>query len=386
MQNTNLLQITPIKVIFSFVIVAILAFLLYEILHLEQRVEKNMLDISTSDVLSITKNNANSIKNLLKGSDSYIDEIKEDEFLQKQIENKLKLLITENIQYAYLLYKDEKNTFRFLADASKPEEKALLNQKFDVDSQHWFDIYAKKKTKIIYHEFLKTLSISLIVPILRDDSVELLLVIDFSLKKVENINGIITLMKNGIIAILLISILFLSVLLFQMFSYNKVKKSIFTDPLTNVYNRHYLEEYEDKIELEDYILAVIDIDFFKKVNDTYGHDAGDIVLKKTAEIISHTIRISNDDIVVRFGGEEFIVLIRKTDGNEQITASVLHRILINIQKFHFQINIKERINITVSIGVNLTPNKSSNFKEAFKLADNALYRAKENGRNNIQTA
>jgi len=386
MNNRKFLQITPLKTLVTFFFVAILSFLLYEVLNLEQRVEKNMLDISTSDVLSITKNNANSIKQLLKKSDNYIEDIKGDELLQKRIENKLKLLITDNIQYAYLLYRDKKNTFRFLADASKPDEKALLDQKFDVDSKHWFDIYIKKKTEIIQHEFLKTLSISFIVPILKDNSVELLLVVDFSLKKVENINGIITLMKNGIIAILLISILFLSVLLFQMFSYNKVKKSIFIDSLTQVYNRHYLEEYQDKIELKDYILAVVDIDFFKKVNDTYGHDAGDIVLKKTAEIISHTIRVSNDDIIVRFGGEEFIVLIRKMDGNEQITRSVLHRILINIQEYHFKINIKEWIKITVSIGVNLTPNKSDNFTEAFKLADNALYKAKENGRNNIQIA
>lgn len=386
MKNIKIFKSTPTKVIFTLIISLVLIFLLYETIHLEKKIEKNMFDISTSDVLSITENNADFIKGLFKRSDNYIADMKNNVQLQNQIENKLKLLITDNIKYAYVLYKDEKGTFRFLADASNPDEKAFLNQKFDVDSQIWFDIYETKKPQIIRHELLKTLSISFIVPILNKDSVELLLVIDFSLEKVKNINDVITLMQNGIMTILIIFILFLLILVFQMINYQKVEKSAYTDQLTNVHNRNYLEAHQDEIELEHYILAVLDIDLFKKVNDTHGHNIGDIVLKETAKIISNTIRVSNDDMIIRFGGEEFILFIKKVEGNEKGAFNVLGRILTNIEKHKFEISKTEHINITVSIGVNLTPDKSNNFTEAFKVADTALYTAKESGRNNIKVS
>ncbi|MGB5867231.1 MAG: GGDEF domain-containing protein [Arcobacteraceae bacterium] len=385
MSNLKLLFSSKVKMILSFIVSCILFFLLYETIYLEQKIEENMFEISTSDVLSITRNNAKSIKKLLKNSNNYIDDIKNDLSLQKNIEDKLKLLITNNIKYAYLLYKDKNNTFRFLADASNPKEKALVNQKFDVESQDWFDLYVDKKERLIKHELLKTLSISFIVPIKNNDSVELLLVIDFSLNKVKNINSVINLMQNGIITILLILILFLSVLVFQLIKYNKVKKSAFIDKLTNVYNRNYLQEKQDEIDLSQYILAVIDIDHFKKINDTYGHSVGDIILKETASIMLNTIRGVNDDIIIRYGGEEFLVLIKKTDGHGNRVSNVFERILKNIENYKFRISETKYVNITVSIGVNLNPSKSRNFTDAFKVADAVLYTAKESGRNNIKT-
>jgi len=386
MKNNKILENKFIKITLSIIVASILVFILYATIELEKKIEKNMFDIATSDILSITNNNAQDIKTILFHSTNYIKDVQNNENIQNIIEKKLKLLLTNNIKYAYLLYKDDNNTFRFLVDASNPSEKAFLNQKFDVDSKDWFDVYTDKKPKIIKHELLKTLSISFLVPILREDSVELLLVIDFSLKKVKHIDNVILVMQNGIIIVLLLIILFLSILFLQMIKYRKVKKSAFIDKLTNVYNRNYLEEYQKKIELEKYILAVIDIDYFKSVNDTYGHDAGDVVLAEVAKIISNTVRVSNDDIVIRFGGEEFVVLIKKSETSDTLSLNVVNRILSNIENYKFKIDTTTYINITASIGVNKTPYISSNFMEAFKLADKALYNAKESGRNNIKIA
>jgi len=126
------------------------------------------------------------------------------------------------------------------------------------------------------------------------------------------------------------------------------------------------------------------MDFFKKVNDDYGHDIGDVVLRETAHVISSTIRIENKDIIIRYGGEEFILLLRKPQGRKDVVKNILERVLKNVAEHKFLISPSKNIHITVSIGVNLEPEKSINFDVAFKLADSALYQAKNSGRNNIK--
>ena len=385
MNEKKLFEHIPVRALLSILLSFVLIFLLYETIYLEKKIEKHMYKISTTDVVEITENIADSIKHMFTSNQEYVKTIKSDTNLQEKIDDKLQLLLTKNIKYAYLLYRDKKDTFRFLGDASSRNEKAFINQKFDIDSAVWFDIYKEKKSILIKHDLLKSLSITLIVPIIKQNEVKLLLVIDFSLDKIEGINDIISIMKNGIIIILLILFFFLIVLIYQMINYQKVKKSAFVDQLTNVYNRNYLEEYQDTIELKNYVVAIADIDFFKKVNDTYGHDAGDIVLKEVANIIKTTIRITHDDMVIRFGGEEFIILIRKSEKNKKILSNILNRIRKNIETYEFYITETKHINVTVSIGLNLEPSRSKNFTEAFKIADAALYEAKNSGRNNVKS-
>ncbi|MFA9373264.1 MAG: GGDEF domain-containing protein [Poseidonibacter sp.] len=383
MEKKSLLK-NPIYSIGIYSIISfILIFLFFNIVNLEKKVEDEMFKISTSDIISIAQNNANAIQELLKNSHDYVSDIKKSEALQFNIEEKLQTLITNNIKYSYLIYKDKKGVFRFLVDGSNPSEKAFLNQKFDADSSQWLEIYNKKEPVIIKHTILQKLSISYLVPIIHKNEVQLILAIDFSINKVEHINKIIALMKNAIITIMSIIFIFLIVLIVQTIKYSKIKKTAFIDTLTNVYNRNYLQELQETINLENYILATLDIDFFKKVNDTYGHDIGDIILKDVAKIISNTLR-GNDDIVIRYGGEEFVLFIKNDNKNYENSTKVLERIRLNIQENNFFISKNDYINITVSIGVNLTPFESKNFADAFKLTDLALYKAKDSGRNNIQ--
>jgi len=384
MLSTNKIKNASPIIAISALVSFLLLFLLYETMELEKKIENEMFISSTADLFSIAQNNAHSIERLLDKRDNYIEDIKQDKYLQYKIENQLKFLITENIKYAYILYKDKNNTFRFLIDASKPSEKAFLNQKFDVESQDWFDVYRDKKPVLIKHEFLQELSLSYIVPILNKNDVQLVLAIDFSLKKVEHIDNTLTMMQNGIIIIFVVILVFIIILILQVIKYNSVKKSVFIDKLTNVYNRNYLQEYQDTIDLNEYIIAIVDIDHFKQVNDSYGHDVGDFILKKAATIMKDTIRIENQDIIVRFGGEEFVLLIKTSKKDKNIQLKVLTRILENVSTCKFSISGAEDINITVSIGVNSNPSKSKNFQDAFKIADQSLYLAKHSGRNNIK--
>jgi len=383
MKNKTFVK-NPIQVIgITLVVSLVLILLLLGTLKLEDRITKRMLDVSTFDVISIAQNNAKAINELLKDSNNYIEDISNKELLQQQIENNLRILITKNIEYAYVVYKDDKGTFRFLADASTSEDKALVNQKLDIDDSKWFEIYDTKKPIIINHTLLHQLSITYLVPILYDNEVELVLVIDFSIKKVEDVNKIIKLMKNGIFGIIVITFIFLIILIIQAIKYQSVKRTAYIDKLTNVHNRNYLQELEEFINLDDYILATLDIDHFKKVNDTYGHDIGDKILKEVAKTILQTIR-KKDDIAIRYGGEEFIILAKVLRNDHLSALNVIERVFRSIQEKKFFINKKDFIDITVSIGVNLVPQKSKNFSEAFKFADISLYNAKNKGRNTIE--
>jgi len=356
--------------------------LLYGTIKIEQSIEKKMIEISTNDVFTIVNNSVIQIEELLDKEQDYSSQILSNEILQKAIEKKLELLITENIAYTYLLYKDERGVFRFLADGSK-KDKAFVNQKFDIDNLQWLDVYKTKESLQIENSYLQELSITHIAPVFRKGKVEMLLTVDFSIKKVRKINQILTMMKNGIITIVIIIILFLAILLFQTLRYLKMRKNAYVDKLTGVYNRNYLQDAQDFIHLQDYILATLDIDHFKAVNDTYGHDVGDKILTQVAECIRGSMR-KHQDIAIRYGGEEFVLLIKRDPKETLEEINIVEYIFKAIQTKDFWIQKKESLAITVSIGVNLAPHQSRTFSEAFKLADIALFNAKSRGRNNIE--
>ena len=366
----------------TLLISAILVLLFFSTYTIEESIEKKVFKISTSDIFSITNNSAISIRSLLKESKNYISDIKTNSLLQHKIDNNLKTLITPNIKYAYLIYRDERGIFRFLGDASINEEKAMIDQKLDVDSTEWLDIYTKNEPLIIQHSMLQQLSMTYLIPIMYQDHVELILAIDFSIQKVEEIKQIIKMIQQAILTVMGIIFIILLVSIVQAIRFRAIKKTAFIDKLTNVYNRNYLQKYEDFINLDDYIIATLDIDFFKKVNDSYGHDVGDKILKQVANCILLTVR-NNDDIVIRYGGEEFLILAKtRRDGNLN-ALNVIERVFSTIQESKFYISSDEFIAITVSIGINLVPQKSRTFSEAFKLTDIALYNAKNKGRNTI---
>ena len=377
----------PSSLIYSFLGIFItFVLLLYGTMKLEEKISLRMMEITTSDVISIINNNALVIEKLLNStsSDDYVQAVKADFSLHKEIEDNLSLLLTSNIKYAYLLYKDERGIFRFLIDGtSVKEKKASIDQKFDIDNPIWLDVFKTKKPIIFTNKYLEELSTTYLTPILKNDEVKLVLVVDFSIEKLENINEILDLLKLVLILIILIVLIFLVLLIIQSYKYIAIRKTAYIDKLTGVYNRNYLQEFGSFINLKDYILATLDIDHFKAVNDSYGHIAGDKILKEVAAIISSSTR-NKEDIVIRYGGEEFIILTKVKSEDSVSALNVIERILLNIQEHKFYYKAEKYISITASIGINLYPYKSDNFLEAFKLADISLYNAKNKGRNNIQ--
>ena len=157
-----------------------------------------------------------------------------------------------------------------------------------------------------------------------------------------------------------------------------------TDPLTGLKNRLDLEnDFEalltDHINRDESLcLMVIDIDYFKKLNDQYGHDVGDRVLTGFAKVLSKSIRSS--DIAFRVGGEEFCVLLPSCE----MKAAIQSAERIRLAASNYKLNQKnQNINITVSIGVASFPSDAESFDGLFRRADQRLYQAKEAGRNQV---
>ncbi len=160
-----------------------------------------------------------------------------------------------------------------------------------------------------------------------------------------------------------------------------------TDPLTGLYNRrHMTATLESELDRSNRIsspfsLLMIDLDHFKRVNDTYGHQQGDRVLQSISQEIQAQLR--QYDSAARFGGEEFALLLPETSLSEgTMVAERLRQIISNIQ---FSDSISD-LKITASIGIAAIPHKKINTTEdLIRLADNALYTAKSNGRNRVET-
>ena len=175
----------------------------------------------------------------------------------------------------------------------------------------------------------------------------------------------------------------------------KLEKFSLTDQLTKANNRHFLTKFLpqelSKLKRENipvpeggcnFGLLMVDIDFFKQINDTYGHDAGDKVLIQFTEILHETCRES--DWVVRWGGEEFVIVARAF--NIKQLQHLAERIRVNVESHEFDLGSDQSIFKTCSLGIASFPFIQNQFgtltwEETLNIADLALYIAKNNGRN-----
>lgn len=165
---------------------------------------------------------------------------------------------------------------------------------------------------------------------------------------------------------------------------DKLRDSSLRDGATRLYNRRFLEEFIDKSADQalrsniSYAVLMIDIDFFKMVNDTYGHDAGDIIIKALAELLQSSIRKS--DLAIRYGGEEFLVLLHNTTAEGALSVAEKIRVNFNEKKFQFA---NDTVQKSLSIGIAHFPIQADSIWKVIKFADIALYEGKHTGRNRV---
>lgn len=172
-------------------------------------------------------------------------------------------------------------------------------------------------------------------------------------------------------------------------NYQQTINMAITDGLTGLYNRHFLSTHLNNMVKQALQMGrplshiILDVDKFKSINDTYGHDVGDEVLIQLGKIVVNAIRSA--DLAARYGGEEFVVLMPETDIFD--AAEVAERIRLSVERTSFKVShAVGELRITVSVGVSHLRSDKDTSHELHKRADEALYRCKENGRNQVQLA
>ena len=165
----------------------------------------------------------------------------------------------------------------------------------------------------------------------------------------------------------------------------RLRDTSLRDAMTGLYNRRFLEEFIDKVmsqtlrDKDTYSILMLDVDFFKSVNDTYGHDVGDKVIAEIGKLLLDSTRES--DLAIRYGGEEFIIMLHNADHEGALkVAKEIHR---KFAQLSFDVGNGESIQKTLSIGMSRFPQDGKTIWKCIKYADTALYVAKTTGRNKI---
>ncbi|MBX0310926.1 MAG: bifunctional diguanylate cyclase/phosphodiesterase [Sulfurihydrogenibium sp.] len=373
------------SILLSFVIFSV-AFFLFALISLPSVENTTYQYIINKDLEKEDQISANVIGKLINYPEdiSLIEKITTDEFFSKLALNMLEVLSTKNTSYVYVIYFNGDKSF-MLIDASKkdrmktnelfeflPEETPVIKKA--LESNHY---------QYLVHTSVNTIGLTFYKPFKDKKGINYLLVIDYNIEKISYISKLTNLLKIFIILFISIGLIIINGIIFFALKASYYRQRSFTDNLTGLYNRNYLQHIMDFIDLKQYVVALMDIDYFKKINDTYGHDVGDKVLKSVASTIKRLIR--KDDILIRYGGEEFLLLVKADRKQDiQVMLNLFERIRSNVEKLEIPINDKDHIKTTISTGVHLDAGKDKDLNEAIKKADIALYKAKSKGRNRIE--
>ena len=202
----------------------------------------------------------------------------------------------------------------------------------------------------------------------------------------QKIEGSVVLNKGDMIKVGSMALKFLPKGDPERLTYDKLNLEANTDAHTGCYNKGYfnnaiaLEVKKSKVTGEPLSLILFDLDHFKHLNDNYGHDAGDYVLKTMAEVIRENGSRDND-IFARYGGEEFVILLPKTNLKQAFEIAERLRKLVEQTDFIYD---NQKLPVTASIGVADYRKGVNTGTDLFKRVDSAVYKAKEGGRNQVQ--
>lgn len=307
------------------------------------------------------------------------DMLENDPGMRSEFESDLAMVISNDIKYSYVLFRDAKHKYRFLLDGAR-QDKSEFGMKFDIEGPAWDKAYKTRQPQLFEQKNLHSLWLTYLKPIVIDDKVQGVIAIDFSPIGQQHITEIVQPLHKYIwifLALLGIGIIISGI---QFFLYYLSQKRVYLDPLTGLYNRNFFNDFISSIDYQKYAIAMMDLDKFKIINDTYGHDIGDAVLEAVSASLKTSIR--EYDKLIRYGGEEFLLYISIRDLNHNGVNEILNRVRENVESISIKTG-HNTIHPTISIGVN---NYTSHFKserDAISMADKMLYQAKQTGRNKV---
>lgn len=349
------------------------------------RVEKHVQRRIVSDMVSVVGHTVDNLaEEILKevGDQDIVLTLFHDENLRRKVEKVLSLLITSEIKYVYMVYRDEEGKFRFIADGSK-EDRAEPGEKLDVfEIDKWNEAVDKGETVIIIQQNLYTIGATYIKPVEQRGVVRALIVADFSINRIREIQGTLGMIRNISTATSVASLIFITLALYQYLRKRRLERILFTDQLTGLYNRFYLDAHQLNLNLEENYLALIDADDFRKINTTYGEEVGDKVIKELARLLKD--RLPKGSLLVRYSGEEFLALVPKdTFKGKPEVIGFFENLREEIKRTIIAVNGND-VRVTFSVGLNLSTEKNRSLGEAISGADRALYRAKREGKDRVE--
>ncbi|WP_456464661.1 EAL domain-containing protein [Persephonella sp.] len=359
----------------------IVSFFIYAYMYtlvpvLENKLERRIIDISTKDIINtITKTVR---KNMTEGD--FLLSVLYNPDYRKKLKDDLSIFLSKRLKNIFLIYKDNDNRYRYLIDTKTSEDPVnLLFIPLSEERSILEKLFVEKKTQFEIHKEVSTIGITYYVPILQNGNIKSVLIADFSFETLQEIKSLISLVQKGILASSGVILVILIIAVYYFYRNVILKQRAYIDSLTGIYNRNYLEDIRDVIDLNRYVVIMLDIDFFKNINDTYGHQVGDEILKGIANLLKENLR--EDDIIIRYGGEEFLILLKKSrnDPEGKWSLQVAQKLLHKIREYKYR-----GINLTASVGLNLDTHKARNLIDAIKKADITLYKAKRHGRDRIE--
>lgn len=273
---------------------------------------------------------------------------------------------------------DIKGSFPYLAELEGVKK----------DGELFFNYYFKKNNsdsiseKITYAKLYKEYDWIIAMGVYLDDVQDY--VNQTTIHSRQSTNRLMITMAALIIAVILTVFALMSFI--EKWYHNKfyriIGEEIYKDPLTETYNRRGGQKLMEKAWEDfkymgtNFCIMMIDIDDFKKINDSYGHDIGDAVLTKVSDTLKKHIR--NTDYLSRWGGEEFLLICKGLEKED--VASFTDKLLDSVSKTHYSCDAQNN-NITISIGVSFFNKQDISYSQTIKRADIALYRSKEKGKN-----
>ncbi len=338
-----------------------------EVAEISDRLAKGYVDIDMKLPELVSKG---PIAKLIKNTNSYI----ENTYNFINFKEKTELCSTEEdiLNHIKEFLENEMNVENFAIYLLGDKKQKQFYKKGDINCLE-FEKCIKLSRKNIYEECMDKKRLYACIPITSND--EALAIVQIAFDKESQIKSKINILKNYIQSTA-------SSIKIRKLN-ERLKHLSLRDQLTGLYNRRFLDEffstYESTIKRHNIttVAAMADIDNFKCVNDTFGHQVGDDILKNVSTI-AKTIFKRNSDLIIRYGGEEFLIILQDT--NELDAADLLEefRIIVESQEHRHDNDIIQK---TISVGWCIMPNDTDNLKKAISYADLALYKAKSTGKN-----
>ncbi|HIP35250.1 MAG TPA: bifunctional diguanylate cyclase/phosphodiesterase, partial [Crocinitomix sp.] len=371
-------HITKIYAVILVSIFAVFAYMYFSVNSIKKELNENIDNLLIHIAKEFVENIDQNLKKSLKGR-SALEVLHSDAKLRSHIEQVLSTISTNSFRYVYILYRDKNSIYRYLVDGSH-EDKGELDQPLDVNTNEWDRVYETKQDNIIYQYELETLWTTYLHPILHKNQVVAVLAVDFSFELPDMAKEMIKPLDRSFLFIFIAILVLMLLFAMEIYFNYKMKIKSYTDSLTGVYNRRYLRVFLKSVNIDNYQVLMFDVDHFKKINDNYGHKAGDMVLHNLAKIVKKLIR--EEDLIFRYGGEEFLLFV-KVNRDFNVGEKIAERIkeAVEQEKFLYEDQI---IKTTISIGINKYPQRFKTIDQVIKYADEMLYLAKKDGRNCIR--